>query len=108
MKILCDQNVAHKYIAALENADNVTVTTVAAELSADASDEEIATFVERHDWTLLTSDDDFFDHAGSFGLLVYSQIADPPPGDLVAAVNAIEAAYERHSDIIETVPGNWI
>lgn len=108
MKILCDQNVARKYIAALESTAETSVSTVANELSADASDEEIAAFAERHDWVLLTSDDDFFDHAGSFGLLVYSQIADPKPGEIVAAVAAIDAAYEQHYEIIETVPGSWL
>jgi len=41
-------------------------------------------------------------------LLVYNQIADPNPGDIVAAVAANDAAYEQHYEIIETVPGSWL
>jgi len=60
MDILCDQNVARQYIEAFEQADEITVTTVASELSADASDAEIARFAATHNLVVFTSDDDFF------------------------------------------------
>ena len=107
MRLLCDQHVARKYIQAFDQADGITVTTVAEELSPDASDTEIAVFAEESGWVVFTNDDDFFEQTASFGLLVYSQIEDPRPSVLVDAVTVIGQAYESHSEILETVPGNW-
>ena len=90
MRLLCDQNVAGKYVQAFENHDEFVVSTVAEGLSPD------------------TSDDDFFEHADQCGGLVYNQLHDPPPGDVLDAVMAIDAAYESNQEIIEVVPGNWV
>ncbi len=57
---------------------------------------------------IFTSDSDFFGHERTFGLLVYSQLENPQPGDVVAAVRAIGRAYERTREITETVPGGWV
>lgn len=108
MRLLCDQNVAAKYLRALEQAEEITVTTVADELSADAPDDEIAALARRDDLVLFTGDDDFFDQTGAFGLLVYSQLDDPRPGEVVQAIAAIDRVYESSSEIVETVPGDWI
>lgn len=108
MRILCDQNVAAKYVHALEQAENITVTTVADELAPDAPDEEIVRYAESEDCVVFTTDDDFFEHAGVCGVLIYSQITDPSPGEVLDAVEAIERAYNSHSEITETVPGNWV
>ncbi len=107
MRLLCDHNVAAKYIRAFEQAEGLEVTTVADELSADAPDDEIATHARRNELVLFTSDDDFFDPTGAFGLLVYSQIEDPRPGEVVRAVATIDRVYESNSEIVETVPGDW-
>jgi len=108
MRLLCDHNVASKYVQAFERTDAVIVSTVAVELSAEATDDEIVRFAERDDWIVFTSDDDFFDRAGACGLLVYNQLADPSPGNVTDAVMAIDSAYESNRDIVETVPGDWI
>jgi predicted nuclease of predicted toxin-antitoxin system len=108
MRLLCDQNVAAKYMQAFDGLAECVVTTVADELSPDASDEEIVEFAATHDWVVFTSDDDFFEHADQCGVLVYNQLMDPSPGDVLEAVRAIEKAYESNQDIIETVPGSWV
>ena len=41
-------------------------------------------------------------------VLVYNQLHDPPPGDVLDAVMAIDAAYDSNQEIIEVVPGNWV
>lgn len=108
MRLLCDHHVPTKYLRAFEHASEITATTVADELSPSASDGEIATLAEQNDWIVFTNDDDFFEQTASFGLLVYSQVEDPQPSDIVNAVIAIDRAYESNSEIIETVPDGWI
>lgn len=108
MRLLCDHNVASKYVQTFERADNIAVTTVAKELSPAATDEEIVRLAESEDWIILTTDDDFFEQADGCGLIVYSQFADPPPGEVLKALSAIDKAYTMNSEILETVPGNWV
>jgi hypothetical protein len=108
MRLLCDQNVAAKYVQAFENHDEFVVTTVATELSPDATDDDIVAYAATHDWVVFTSDDDFFEHAEQCGVLVYNQLSDPSPGDALDAVVAIDDAYESDREIIETIPGSWV
>lgn len=108
MRILVDQNSAQKYIEAFEQADGITVATVADVLEHDTSDADIAAYAETNDWVVFTTDDDFFVAGGDHGLLLYDQIDDPTPGDVVAAVRQIEQAYENPSEITESVPGGWV
>jgi hypothetical protein len=107
MRILCDQNVPVKYVEAFERADDVTVTTVADALDHDAPDTEIATYAEREGWVVFTNDDDFFVAGGDHGLLLYDQLEDPRPGDIVDAVQQIDRVYTDSSDIVESIPGDW-
>lgn len=108
MRILCDHNVAAKYVEAFEQAAGITVTTVADELSPAATDDAIVRFASRNDWVVFTTDDDFFEHADLCGVLVYSQISDPSPGDVLDAVTALDEVYESPGEIVETLPGNWL
>jgi len=57
---------------------------------------------------VFTSDADFFAVGGNRGLLVYDQLEDPTPGDIVEAVENIEQVYGDPSSILETVPGDWV
>lgn len=108
MRLLCDQNVATKYVQTFENRDDFVVTTVANELSPDTADGDIVAYAAAHDWIVFTSDDDFFEHADQCGVLVYNQLSDPSPGDVLDAVMAIDDAYESNQEITEVIPGNWI
>jgi hypothetical protein len=108
MRILCDQNVHDKYVSAFRHDDGITVTTVETALSHDADDTEIVEYAETRDWVVFTSDEDFFLMDGAYGLLVYDQIDDPSPGDVLTAVRRIAAAYESASDVLETVPDGWV
>jgi len=108
MRILCDQNVPRKYIEAFDNADNITVTTVDSVLQHDAADKDIVAYAERHDWVVFTNDDDFFVVGGDHGLLLYDQLDDPIPGDVVTAIQRISESYHTQSEITASVPGNWV
>lgn len=108
MQILCDHHVPAKYISAFEDAAGITVRPVSDVLSPTATDHEIARYAEQNDWVVFTNDDDFLLTDGDHGLLIYDQIADPPPGNIVDAVNRIDDAYESNEGILEAVPGEWI
>lgn len=108
MRILCDQNVARKYVEALERTDDVTVNTVEEVLEHDARDTEIAAYAERNDWVVFTNDDDFFVAGGEHGLLLYDQLDDPSPGNVVTAIRRISTAYSDSKQITENVPGGWL
>lgn len=108
MRVLCDQNVATKYVEAFRRAGGITVTTVDEVLDHDASDTEIAAYAERNGWVVFTNDDDFFVAGGDHGLLLYDQLEDPSPGDVVSAVQQISRAYENPAQITESVPGAWV
>lgn len=108
MRILCDQNVAHKYRLVLERGSWLNVSTVATELSPRASDSTISEFASTDGWVLFTSDDDFHVDNRSHGLLVYSQVEDPPPGTVVRAIEAIAEAYAHDDEVDKYVPSGWV
>jgi hypothetical protein len=108
MQILCDQNVPTKYVVAFQRADGITATTVENILEHDATDAAIAAYAERNGWVVFTNDDDFFVAGGDHGLLLYDQLDDPAPGDIVDAVQQIDQVYTDPSDIVESIPGKWI
>jgi hypothetical protein len=41
-------------------------------------------------------------------LLYYSQVEEPSPGDVAAAVRQISTVSEDPADIVETVPDGWV
>lgn len=108
MRILCDQNVPKKYCETFQRTEGITVTTVDEALRHDAEDTDIAAYAEAHGWVVFTNDDDFYIAGGDHGLLIYDQIEDPSPGDVVKAVQKIDSVYESATDVVETVPDGWI
>lgn len=108
MRILCDHNVAEKYPRTFEREEWLTVGRVAEELSPTASDSSISAYATAKDWVLFTTDDDFYAVDRSHGLIVYSQIEDPRPGDVVQAIAAVDDAYASRAEITEVVPDGWI
>lgn len=108
MRVLCDEHVAPKYVDALEQAAGITVATAPDKLSPSAPDSEIAAYAAAHDWVVLTNDNDFFSERQQHGLLYYSQIENPAPGDVVDAILAINGAYESNGDAVEKVPNGWV
>lgn len=108
MRLLCDHNVAAKYRRAFEREDWITVSTVEDELSRSVPDEEIAAYADAHDWVVFTTDDDFYSEEIRHGPVVYSQVEDPRPGDVVRAMAAIDDAYAFDDEIVEVVPDGWV
>ena len=95
MRILVDQNAPRKYVEALRR---------------DATDAEIAQFAENNGWVVFTNDDDFFVAGGDHGLILYDQIEDPAPGNVVAAVEGIvkRISHTRKSSKACRVAGSHV
>jgi hypothetical protein len=108
MRLLCDQNVARRYIDACVDAPDLHAVTVRGVLDPRASDADIAAHAATHDYVVFTSDDDFFELADRCGFVYYHQPTVPAVGDVLEALRAIGNAYDDHSEIVEVVPGDWI
>lgn len=108
MRLRCDHNVADKYPQTFDREEWLTVARVAQTLSPTASDPRNSRYATTNEWVLFTTDDDFYADDRSHGLIVYSQIEDPGPGEVVEAIAAIDAAYENHAEINEFVPDGWV
>lgn len=108
MQIVCDHHVPPKYLQAFGEESWLAAATVAEMLSADATDETIASFASANGWIVFTSDVDFYRVGPDHGLIVYSQLEDPSPGDVVEAIRRIDEAYVSNDEIREVVPGRWI
>lgn len=108
MKIICDQNVAGRYTETFGRTDWITVTTVRDELSVDTEDSAISRYAEQHEWIVFTGDDDFREFNHDRGLVLYSHVERPSPGDVIDALRAIADAYTDHRTIDENVPDGWI
>lgn len=109
MRILCEQHVPPKYVEALDSASWTTVSSTQERLHPETDDETIAEYAAANGWVMLTRDRDFFELATAVGvgILYLDMRRDPPPGILVEAIEAIGVAYADHSEIIESVPGDW-
>ncbi len=108
MRILCDHHVAPKYLRAFEREPWITATTVAEVLAKDAPDAAISSFAHSDNWVVFTNGTDFYRLGVDHGLLVYSQLEAPSPGDVVEAIRNIDEAYTSPDEISEYVPGRWI
>jgi hypothetical protein len=108
MRILCDHHVAPKYVRAFEREPWITVTIVEEVLEKDAPDPKISSVARSENWVVFTNDTDFYRLGVDHGLLVYSQLEDPSPGDVIDATQKIDDAYTSREEISEFVPGRWI
>lgn len=108
MRLLCDQNVAQRYIDACVAAPDLHAMTVREVLDPRAADADIVAYASTHDHVVFTSDDDFFQLADRCGCIYYHQPTVPIVGDVLEALRAIGDAYDDHSEIVEVVPGDWV
>lgn len=107
MNLLCDGNVARRYVDAFARADGITVRTITEALSGDADDSEIADYAAENDLVVLTEDDDFLALDADCGVVLYHQTEMPPPERVVAATREIATGYHDPDEIREYVPGEW-
>jgi predicted nuclease of predicted toxin-antitoxin system len=109
MRLLCEGHIPTRYRQALASEDWTTVRETTEFLAPDAADVRIARFAARSDWVVLTRDLDFFrlveDHG--CGVVYLAMTRTPTPAALVAALRSIDAAYDDHSRVAESVPGGW-
>lgn len=108
MRLLCDQNVAQRYVDACAAVPDIQVTTVRDALDPRANDVGIATYARENGYVVFTSDDDFFRLADECGCIYYHQPDAPPVGDVVGAIRRINDAYTDKRAIVEVVPGDWV
>lgn len=120
MRILCDRNVANKYVQVFQQVDWVTVRKLGDVLPMDASDPEIIDYAGETGWVIFTSDVRFLepDKAADeksvdigtveCGIVFYQQTDNPTPGDVLDALQLIEQSHTDPSDIQEYVPGEWL
>lgn len=108
MRLLCDQNVAQKYVDACIAAPDLQAVTVRDALDPRASDSDIARYARKNGYVVLTGDDDFFQLADQCGCIYFHQFDNPPVGDVLAALRRIDDAYLDSHDIVEVVPGDWV
>jgi predicted nuclease of predicted toxin-antitoxin system len=110
MRVLCERHVPPKYVEAVQSSRWADVITPRNRFHPEVDDETIARYAEANGWVVLTRDRDFFQLSGrfGFGVLYLDMRRNPGPGTLVAAVEAIAEAYSDHSEIVESVPGDWV
>jgi predicted nuclease of predicted toxin-antitoxin system len=108
VRLLCDHNVNEKYIDTFQRTEGLTVATVRDELSQDADDAPISEYAEQHGWVVFTEDDHFHAHDHDRGVIFYTHIENPSPGDVVTAIQEIADEYDDHRSINEHVPDGWI
>lgn len=108
MRLLCDQNVAQKYVDACISASDLQTVTVRDALDPRASDLDIAAYAKTNEYVVLTGDDDFFQLTNQCGCIYFHQFDNPPVGDVLAALRQINDAYVHADEIIEVVPGDWV
>lgn len=108
MRLLCDHHVPPRFRTAFADEPWLDAVTVADALGGDADDTEIATFAAETNRIVFTNDDDFFQHPGDYGLILYEQRQRPSASAVVTALQAIAAAYDDHATIVEYVPDGWV
>jgi len=109
MRLLCDQNVAQKYVDACISASDLQAVTVRDALDPRASGPDIVSYAKQNDYVVLTGDDDdFFEFADQCGCIYFHQFDQPPVGDVLASLRLIDDAYLDSHDIVEVVPGDWV
>jgi hypothetical protein len=121
MRVLCDRNVAQRYLDTFRRTDWITMIEADDAFPKDASDAEIGAYAKEHEWVIFTSDKRFRERdeeeaAGEevpnqiegCGVIYYRQREKPAPGKVVAAMRALADAYVDHSEIDQYVPSNWI
>lgn len=106
MRILCDENVALKYIEALEQVDSIEVKRSIDVLGREASDARISYYAKTNGYVVLTRDEGFFSRELSHGLIYYSQAYDPPPSELVEVVQRIQEYYPSYENVRESI-ADW-
>lgn len=108
--MLCERHVPSKYVEALESSPWTNVTTTETRFHPEVDDRTIARYAAENSWVVLTRDRDFFELSDrfGFGVLYLDMRRTPPPGTLVAAIEAVGEAYVNHVEIVESVPGDWI
>ncbi|TKX41349.1 DUF5615 family PIN-like protein [Halorubrum sp. CGM4_25_10-8A] len=108
MRLLCDQNVARRYVEACIQASDLRAVTVRDALDPRATDSDIAAHARENGYVVLTADDDFFELSDRCGCLYFHQVDQPPVGDVLTAIRRIDDAYTDRTAIVEVVPDGWI
>jgi len=108
IRLLCDQNVDHRYLDAFRAAEGIEAVSVREVLDPRSSDPDIAAYAAANGYVVFTCDDDFFGFDRGCGLIYYEQETAPRVGTVVAAIQSIGAAYDEYHSMVEVVPDGWV
>lgn len=111
MQIFFDRSVEPRYVRAIAQRPWASIETADAQFPQTASDTTLAQYAEDNGIVMFALDDDFFKlvrQAYDCGLLFLHKRKAESPADVAEAVARIRAAYSDHSEIEESVPGQWI
>jgi hypothetical protein len=108
MRLLCDQNVARRYVDACIEPPDLQAVTVRDALDPRATDPDIAAYARENGYVVLTADDDFFELSEQCGCLYFHQSDQPPVGDILTTIRRIDEAYADRTEIVEVVPNGWV
>ena len=105
LRLLADQNVDEKYTETFLRTDRITTTRVRDALHPEATDGEIATFAEDHDWIVFAGDKGDFENIDpDCGVVIYHQTENPSPGTVVEALRRIEGSFATTTTSTHTCP----
>lgn len=104
MDFIADEHIPPSFIKVLRNAGYDVITIeVALELSAD--DPEIYDYAQENNRVILTNDRDFLEFDTHPGVLLCDVLA--RPGQILSAIQRIDAASANLTDTVLRVPGPW-
>lgn len=78
MQLLCDQNVAQRYVDACIEAPDLQAIAVRDALDPRASDSDIASYARQNGYVVLTADTDFFALSETCGCIYFHQLDQHP------------------------------
>lgn len=109
LRLLVDHNVDEKYTETFLRTDWIEAVRVSDELHPKATDREIANHAESDNWVVFAGDKGDFENINpDCGFVIYHQIENPSPGDIVDAVEEITRSFNDHREIYAYVPNGWI
>jgi hypothetical protein len=109
MDILCDDQIARKYVSKLRATNWVDLLEVgnASGLSSNPNPGNLNSFLMQQDRVFLTADPVFSWPPQNHGTLYFKQKKWPSEQDLVDMIDLIDQRYNPHTKIHQILPGIW-
>jgi predicted nuclease of predicted toxin-antitoxin system len=111
MEIFFDRSVEPRYVRAIAQRPWASIETADATFPQTAADTTLAQYAADNQMVVFARDDDFFKlvrERYNCGLLFLHKRNAESPSEVADAVELIRTAYSDHSEIEESVPGQWV